>query len=167
VIIYSLLLLLLAIKRQPLSSAWLRTRRVWLRILIGLGLALVSLLVFTLAQAGSPSRTSVILQVYAPGHSVHAVQALLEDVATAILFVRYAAALGARRTILLVAILFALAHVPSLMQSGANASSLGRLILDAALAVGILAVLQRSADVWWFWMVHFAMDMTRFVRESA
>jgi len=52
------------------------------------------------------------------------------------------------------------------VQGGANASSLGHLILDAALTVGILAVLQRSADVWWFWMVHFAMDMTQFVRPS-
>jgi hypothetical protein len=85
-------------------------------------------------------------------------------VAIAILFVRFAAALGARRTILLVAILFALAHVPALVQSGASASSLGHLVLDAALAVGILTVLQRSADVWWFWVVHFAMDMTQFVR---
>ena len=32
VIIYSPFLLLLAIKRQPLSSAWLPMRRVWLRI---------------------------------------------------------------------------------------------------------------------------------------
>jgi hypothetical protein len=166
-IIFSPLLLLLAIKRQPLSSAWLPMRRVWLRILVGLGLALVSLLAFTLARAGSASWTSVITQVYAPHNSLHAVQVLLEDVAIAILFVRFAAALGARRTILLVAVLFALAHVPSLMQGGANASSLGHLILDAALTVGILAVLQRSADVWWFWMVHFAMDMSQFVRPPA
>jgi hypothetical protein len=166
VIIYSPFLLLLAIKRQPLSSAWLPMRRVWLRILVGLGLALVSLLAFTLARAGSASWTSVITQVYAPGNSLHAVQVLLEDVAIAIVFVRCAAALGARRTIMLVAVLFALAHVPALVQGGANASSLGHLVLDAALTVGILAVLQRSADVWWFWMVHFAMDMSQFVRPA-
>jgi hypothetical protein len=164
VVIYSPFLVLLAIRRQPLSSAWLRTRRVWLRILIGLGLALVSLLIFTLARAGGASWLAVISQVYAPGRLPNAAQVLLEDVAIAILFVRFAAALGARRTILLVAILFALAHVPALVQSGASASSLGHLVLDAALAVGILTVLQRSADVWWFWMVHFAMDMTQFVR---
>jgi hypothetical protein len=165
-IIYSPFLLLLAIRRQPLSSAWLPMRRVWLRILVGLGLALVSLLVFTLARAGSASWTSVTTQVYAPGNSLHAVQILLEDVAIAIVFVRCAAALGARRTILLVAVLFALAHVPALVQGGANSSSLGHLVLDAALAIGILAVLQRSADVWWFWMVHFAMDMSQFVRPA-
>lgn len=166
-IIFSPFLLLLAIKRQPLSSAWLPMRRVWLRILVGLGLALLSLLVFALARAGGASWTAVITQVYAPDHSVHAVQVLLEDVAIAIVFVRFSVALGARRTILLVAVLFALAHVPSLVQSGATASGLGHLILDAALTVGILGVLQRSADVWWFWMVHFAMDMTQFVRPSA
>lgn len=53
----------------------------------------------------------------------------------------------------LVALLFALAHVPALVQSGISASNLGHLILDAALGIGILTVLRRSADVWWFWMV--------------
>ena len=167
VVIYSPFMVLLAIRRQPLSSAWLRLRRVWLRILIGVGLALVSLFVFTIARAGSVSWPAAIAQVYAPGHAIEAVQVLLEDVAIAILFVRFEAALGARRTILLVALLFALAHVPAFVQSGVSVSNLGHLILDAALGIGILTVLRRSADVWWFWMVHFAMDMTQFVRASA
>jgi hypothetical protein len=167
VVIFSPFLILLAIRKQPLSSAWLPMQRVWLRITIGLGLALVSLFIFTLARAGSPSWPAVISQVYASGRSIEVVQVLLQDVAIAILFVRFAAALGAGRTILLVAILFALAHVPPLVQSGVNASSLGHLVLDAALGVGILTVWRRSADVWWFWMVHFAMDMSQFVHASA
>jgi hypothetical protein len=165
-VIFSPFLILLATRRQPLSSAWLRLRRVWLRILIGVGLALVSLSVFTITRAGSASWPAVIAQVYAPGHAIEAVQVLLEDVAIAILFVRFEAALGARRTILLVALLFALAHVPAFVQSGVSASNLGHLILDAALGIGILTVWRRSEDVWWFWMVHFAMDMTQFVRAS-
>jgi hypothetical protein len=32
------------------------------------------------------------------------------------------------------------------------------------LGVLALAVLYRSRDVWWFWMVHFALDMTQFFR---
>jgi hypothetical protein len=167
VVIYSPFLILLAIRRQPLSSAWLPMRRVWLRLLIGLGLALLSLSIFTIARAGGASWPAVIAQVYAPGHSIEAVQVFLEDVAIAIVFVRFAAALGARRTILLVAILFALAHIPAFVQSGVTVSNLGHLILDAGLGVVILSVLRRSADVWWFWMVHFAMDMSQFVHASA
>jgi hypothetical protein len=35
-------------------------------------------------------------------------------------------------------------------------------LLDVVLAVAVVAVVQRSADVWWFWGVHFAMDMTQY-----
>lgn len=162
VLIFSPLLVLLAVRRQPLSSAWLRASRVWLRVLIGLGLALLAILVFTSIRAGGASWPTVVSQVYTVGNSARAVQVFLEDVAIAIFFVRFAAALGTRNTVLLVAVLFSLLHVPALVQSGASLSSLGHLVLDTGLAVGILAVLQRSADVWWFWMVHFAMDMMQF-----
>ena len=30
------------------------------------------------------------------------------------------------------------------------------------LGVLMLTLLQRLRDVWWFWMVHFALDMTQF-----
>jgi hypothetical protein len=80
----------------------------------------------------------------------------------AILFVRLSAAVGSRLAILSVAVLFSLAHVSGLLQNGATAAGLGHLVLDAGLAVVVLAVVQTSADIWWFWMVHFAMDMMQF-----
>ena len=36
------------------------------------------------------------------------------------------------------------------------------LFLDAGLGVLVLVVLRRAQDIWWFWCVHFAMDMMQF-----
>jgi hypothetical protein len=53
-----------------------------------------------------------------------------------------------------------------MLSGGATLGSFAHLVLDAALAVGIFSVLQRSGDIWWFWMVHFAMDMMQFYAVS-
>jgi hypothetical protein len=162
VIISSPLVALLAIRRQPLSSAWLRTNRIWLRLVVGLGLAMVAILVCISVRGAGPSWLTAVSQVYTLSHAAYAVQVLGEDFGMAILFVRLSAAVGSRLAILSVAVLFSLAHVSGLLQNGATAAGLGHLVLDAGLAVVVLAVVQTSADIWWFWMVHFAMDMMQF-----
>jgi hypothetical protein len=162
VLIFLPLPLLLVVRRQPLSTAWLPTTRVWLRLFTGLGLGLISILVYTLSRAGSDSWLAVISRTYHPGNLPHLAQVFLEDMGIAILFVRLGSALGWRRTVLIVAALFSLAHVPAMLSGGGTVGSLGHLVLDVGLAVGILCVLQRSGDIWWFWMVHFAMDMMQF-----
>ncbi|MHC4825420.1 MAG: hypothetical protein ACYTEY_02565 [Planctomycetota bacterium] len=162
IIIFSPLLLLLALRRHPLRTAWLPLDRVWLRILVGTLLALISILVFTMARPESDHWLAVVGRVYHPQNLSHLVQVFLEDVAIAILFVRFRAAIGLRRTIALVAILFALGHIPSLLADGAGIAELASLLLDAGLAVVVLSVVQRSADIWWFWSIHFALDMMQF-----
>ena len=162
ILIFLPLPLLLLVRRQSPETAWLPTSRVWARISIGLGLALLSILVYARVRAGSDPWLAVVSRTYRPNNLPHLVQVFLEDMGLAILFVRFAAALGPRRTILIVAVLFALAHVPAMVSGGATAASFGRLGLDVGLAVGVLWVLRRSGDIWWFWMVHFAMDMMQF-----
>jgi len=116
--------------------------------------------------AGSDSWLEVVLRVYSPKNVPLLVQVLLEDIAIAILFVRFRSALGLRFTVGLVAVLFAAAHIPALLASGVAIHECIGLVLDAALAVGVLSVVQRSSDVWWFWCVHYAMDMTQFYAVS-
>jgi len=80
-----------------------------------------------------------------------------------ILFVRLACA--TRRPVLVpvvIAFLFAAGHVPSALADGAGLRELAPLLLDFGLGVGVLLVVARSADVLWFWGMHFAMDMTQF-----
>jgi hypothetical protein len=49
-----------------------------------------------------------------------------------------------------------------MLSGGADASAPWHLLGDVALGVLALTLLQRLRDVWWFWMVHFALDMTQF-----
>jgi hypothetical protein len=162
ILIFSPLFLLLALRRHSLRTAWLPIDRVWLRILVGTVLALSSILVFTMARSESDHWLVVVRRVYQPQNLSHLVQVFLEDVAIAILFVRFRSAIGLRSTIALVAILFAVSHVPSLLADGAGITELAGLVLDAGLAVVVLSVVQRSADIWWFWSIHFALDMMQF-----
>jgi hypothetical protein len=162
VLIFSPLLVLLLIRRQGLETAWLPTDRVVQRLLVGSALALLAVLAFTLTRTGSDPWLAVLPRVYQPRNISFAVQVFLEDVAIAILFVRFQAALGVRLSILLVALLFASAHLPTLLVKGAPSGEVLNLLLDAALGACVLIVLRRSQDIWWFWCVHFAMDMMQF-----
>ena len=163
-LIYSPFLALPLVRRQPLSTAWLPLREIPWRIAAGLGLAIVAVVAYGLAHADAPPVVAALRQVYDPRHVSYWVQVLLEDVSIAVLFVRVRAAIGFRFSLVLTALLFAAAHIPGLLTSGASQAELLALFGDVALGLGALAVLQRSADVWWFWCVHFAMDMTQFYR---
>lgn len=162
ILIFSPILILLAVRRHPLSSAWLPLDKVWARLAIGLTLALIAILFFTLARTGSDSWLMVLPSVYHPKNFGLIVQVLLEDITIAVLFIRFRAVLGLQVVIPLVAVLFAAGHVPALLVTGATLSGLSSLILDAGLGIAILFIVQRSADIWWFWCVHFAMDMMQF-----
>lgn len=72
------------------------------------------------------------------------------------------AATGSRWAIGLVAALFAAAHIPGMIANGVELTEFAYLLLDAALVIAVFSVVQRAADVWWFWGVHFAMDMMQF-----
>gem|GEM_PF-3716517 len=50
------------------------------------------------------------------------------------------------------------------MSTGASLDQLGSLAIDAALAAGVLLTLLRSRDIFWFWPVHFMLDMAQFYR---
>jgi hypothetical protein len=72
------------------------------------------------------------------------------------------AALGNTLSIVLAALLFTGAHLPTLIAQGASPAEALNLFLDAGLGLLALAILRRSQDIWWFWCVHFAMDMMQF-----
>lgn len=162
-LIFSPFLLLLLLRRQPPSSAWIRTDRILARILIGLALALLAIRVFLIVRAGHDGFLAVVARVYSLGNLGYAVQVLLEDIAIAILLVSLGAALRLKWAVLLTAALFAAGHIPALLTTGAPLRELANLVFDFGLAAGAIAALQRSADIWWFWCIHFAMDMMQFV----
>jgi hypothetical protein len=161
-LIFAPILVVPLLRKQGLETLWLPTEQIWARLVVGLVLAALAILAFTLVRADSDSWPQVYQRVYDPRNFGLLVQVGCEDVAIAILAVRFQAAIGRGGTILLVAVLFAAAHAPAMLATGEPTASLARLVLDAGLGVAILAVVQRSADIWWFWCVHFAMDMMQF-----
>jgi hypothetical protein len=166
VLIFSPVLALLEVRRVPPRDVWLPPDRVWARLLVGCGLALLAALVFTAVRDGSAPLWTVVPRVCHPKNASLLVQVFLEDLTTALLFLRVRAALGGPVAILLVPALFAAGHVPTLWAEGAPPHQLALLLLDAGLGLLAVGVLQRSADIWWFWCVHFAMDMMQFYAVS-
>lgn len=159
-LIYAPFLLLLVLRRHASETAWLPRSRIPARIAVGLGLALLALAAY--AAVTARNWPMLVRHVYQPAHVSFLVQVLLEDIAIAILFVRWHQVLGLRGVLLVVATLFAAAHIPGLLARGASARGLLPLFADVGLGVLALSVLHRLRDVWWFWMVHWTMDMTQF-----
>lgn len=162
-LIFSPMGLLLLIRGQTSDTAWVPRHRVLSRVAIGLGLAVIAIFVYCTSRGRAGSFLPQLAQVYRFDRLEHLAQVFLEDVTLAILMVRLSAAL--RRpwiAALLVGALFAAGHVPAMIQQGAAAADYLRLGWDLLLCFGVLMVVQRSADIWWLWCVHYAMDMTQF-----
>lgn len=164
IIIFAPILLVPILRRDGWASAWIQWNKLWLRVLIGLFIALVALFLFTRLEAGAERSFFVAFHtIYVPWKLHLAVQVLLEDIAIAILFVRLAAAVGHRKAIVGVALLFAAAHIPAMISQGASASDLAGLLRDFGLGLIVLGTAWRSADIMWLWPIHFTLDMTQFL----
>jgi len=163
IIIFSPILLVPILRRQGWASAWIQWPKWWLRILIGVAIALVVLILFTRLEEGAPNFWVAFHSTFAYWNAHIGVQVLLEDIAIAILFVRLAAAVGHRKAIIGVALLFAAAHIPAMISQGASAAELAGLARDFGLGLIVLGTAWRSADVLWLWPIHFALDMTQFL----
>ena len=169
-LIFSPFLLLLFVRRQPLTTAWLSLRRVPERLVIGLVLAIAAICVFALIRQPSDGLGRILCNVYHPKNAAHAVQIFLEDVAIAVVFVRFRAAVGSKWFLVVligVAFLFSASHYPMKLGEGLSFVAATReVMIDGALVSAVIYVLQRSRDILWFWCIHFAMDMMQFYSGS-
>lgn len=160
--IFSPIFVVLLLRGDPLDSVWLGVQRWPTRLLAGVALGVLAGLAYVLLRVDADGPVVVAGRIFQYGHLDQAVQVFLEDVAIAFLFVRMAAAIGPRWSVIVVAVLFAVGHVPALLAGGAPAEELSFLIRDAALGTAIILALQRSRDIVWFWPIHFVLDMTQF-----
>jgi hypothetical protein len=160
------ILMVLLIRRQPWTSAWLPRARLGTRVLVGAVLAGCAVMTYALLRDGADAPWILLGRIGRYENLDSAVQVFLEDVTIAILFVRLAGAVGPRWATVVVACLFAVGHVPAMLSQGATWLELAGLLRDAGLGVAVILVLQRSGDVVWFWCVHFCLDMTQFTRIS-
>jgi hypothetical protein len=163
-LIFAPILLVVVIRRQSWTTAWLPGGRILARVASGVVLASVAVSVYSVVRAGADAPWVVLGRIWRYGHIDEMAQVFLEDVTIAILFVRVAGVIGSRWTTVVVACLFAAGHIPAMLSQGATWVELGGLVRDAALGVAVVLVLQRSRDVAWFWCIHFCLDMTQFAR---
>ena len=163
-LIFAPILLVVIIRRQPWTSAWLPWPHIATRLLIGVVLATLAVTVYSLLRKGADAPWILIGRIWRYQNVDKMVQVFLEDVTIAILFFRLAAAIGTRWATVVVACLFAAGHIPVMISHGATWFEIAGLLRDAGLGVAVILVLQRSRDVIWFWCIHFCLDMTQFAK---
>lgn len=163
-LIFAPILLVVIIRGQPWTTAWLPRGHILLRLLAGLVLATLALTVYSLLRKGAPAPWVLLGRVWRYEHIANMVQVFLEDVTIAILFVRLAGAIGKRWATVVVACLFAAGHIPVMISAGFTWIEAVRLLRDAALGVAVILILQRSRDVVWFWCIHYCLDMMQFAK---
>lgn len=161
-IIFSPTFILLLIRKQSFETLWLPFSKIALRLFIGLLLALSSITIYWLTKNDSTGLGNLLSGIYHYKNFSHLVQVFMEDITIALIFVRLSAWIGRKWSIVIIAILFSAAHIPSLLANGATLMELSNLLLDAGLGMLVLFAVSKSRDIWWFFMVHFAMDMTQF-----
>ena len=166
ILIFTPLLLVPVVLRQPWTSAWLPRAHATTRLLAGVALAALAVGAYSLLRDGTDAPWVLLGRIWRYEHIDEMMQVLLEDLAVAILFVRLAGAIGSRWATGLVACLFAAGHIPALVSQGVSQLELLGLLRDVGLGVVVILVLQRSRDVLWFWCIHFCLDMTQFARIS-
>lgn len=166
IVIFAPIVAVPIVRRHGWESAWIRGDHVLSRLAVGLGLALLSLFLYSTLEHGAPAWGETVRRVFTPGRTHLAVQVLLEDIAIAVLFVRLASALGTKVAVLSVAGLFAAAHVPSMIATGEVAGEFPGLVRDFGLGILVIGTMSRSADILWIWPVHFSLDITQFLNRA-
>jgi hypothetical protein len=166
ILIFAPILLVVVIRRHPLTSAWLPRPRIAMRLVVGVVLASLAVTVYSLLREGVDAPWILFGRIWHYDNIDKMVQVFLEDLTIAILFVRLAGAIGNRWATVLVPCLFAAGHIPAMVTEGATWLGLVGLIRDAGLGLVVILVLQRSRDVVWFWCIHFCLDMTQFAAIS-
>jgi hypothetical protein len=131
---------------------WLPSNRVWQRVLVGLILSLIAMLAFVNLRAGAGKWIDVVRDVYHPKNLGNLVQVLCEDVAIAIVFVRMRAAIGLLWSILVVGVLFAAAHIPAMLSTGADLDDISISPWMPGSVSSFCIFSSARSDVWWFWL---------------
>lgn len=162
IIIFSPIIALLIIRNDPIESLWLRKDHILQRVLVGFILALIALFITWIIYNSTRPFVELIGHTFNIKNTSHLTQIFLEDITIALVLVRLSTWIGKYKAILIVSILFAASHIPSMIVNGVTFNEMGSLILDSIIGVIVLIALSKSQDIWWFIPLHFVMDMTQY-----
>lgn len=161
-IIFSPTLILIFIRKDALDTIWLPKSNVMQRIGVGFSISLIAIFTYWLVRKDAASIGSILYNTFNVKNISHLVQVFMEDITIALIFVRLSNWIGYKWSLALVATLFATAHIPSMISNGYTLNEMSSLFLDTAIGIIILFAVSKSKDVWWFFIVHFVMDMTQY-----
>lgn len=159
-LIFAPILIAVALRPHRIAGGGLPLGMSTVGLPIGLVLAAGALAIYALTRGEDIG--ALFHSVVRIDNAPHAAQVLFEDIAIAALLLRLNSALGARWAVVLVAGLFAAAHIPAMLTGGAELIELGTLVLDTLLGVMVMGAIIATRSIWWLWPVHLAMDLTQF-----
>lgn len=148
---------------QPSPESLFLVRENWFRRLtMGLILAVVALFTFWLATPAQIDLVTLFAEPLRPGNIDFPVQVFFEDLLIAMFLARLSVLTSVRKTVMLVALAFAAAHIPAFLASGDTPQELLSLIADAALGAMVFGMILKTRDFLWIFPVHWVMDTTQF-----
>jgi hypothetical protein len=165
-LIFSPILVVQAVLPNPLPTAGLPPKGAP-GLLLGALLAMISLAAYLFVQGGLSDYRDLVVFIFHADHSSDALQVLLEDVAIASILFRIAAFGGIRVAAVIVAALFAAAHIPAMLAVGVNPSGMESLLLNTLIGSAILSAVLVTRSIWWLFPVHFVLDMTQLFHPHA
>lgn len=162
IIIYAPIIIVVLIRKHSLNTVWLPKTRIFQRLGIGFLISVIALFIYTIIRQDAKPFLNLFTDIYNFKNLSYIVQVFLEDLTIAFLFIRLSALIGYKLTIGIVASLFAAGHIPGMISNGANLVDLASLLADTFLGLFMLIAISRSRDIWWFFVLHFTLDMTQF-----
>ena len=159
--IFSPVILFLLLRHKNFSTAWIKLGNAHLKVLTGLGLSIVAILIYSLIGSDR-SFIAILSDTYTFKNFPHLIQVLFEDILIAMLFIRLKKATSLKVALISVAVLFAAGHIPAMISKGFLLEEFYGLFLDTGLGFFLIYTVNKTKDILWFWMVHFAMDMMQF-----
>lgn len=160
-LIFSPAVILLLIRHKGLATAWISPHNAHFKLLVGLALAITGIFIHSVTISDH-SFFHILKETYSFKNFPHLVQVLLEDILIAALFIRLKKATSLRTALIIVSSLFAAGHIPAMISEGNPVQEFYSLFLDAGLGFFVIYAIDKTKDILWFWMVHFAMDMMQF-----
>lgn len=161
-LIFAPMLALALWRGQPLSSTFLPLRGAAPGLALGAVAAAAALFVYMTARGLWSEPGAVAATLLDPANTSYAVQIFLQDLSIAVILSRLLALAGWKVTLILIALLFQLAHIPPFLAGGAGMADLATLLIDTGIGLAVFGAVIASRSIWWFWPLHTVMDLMQF-----
>lgn len=161
ILIFSPIFVFLWFVKPSAVSIYLVPELLAKRLFLGVFLAGLALLVFVLATPADLTLLQLLSPMWKLENLDFPVQVFFEDLFIAMCLARLSCLVSVKRTIVIVAVVFAAAHIPAFLAAGDTPVELLSLVADTALGIMVFGTVLMTRDFIWVWPVHVVMDFTQ------